>query len=664
MSATSNVSRATMKIEANSVMFELLSSGLYSDKPMAVLRELSTNAVDATIAGGRLGTPCLVHLPTRLDPVLKIRDYGTGMSRDTVYSLYSTMGASSKRESNEFTGCLGVGSKSPFSYTAGSAFTVTSFYNKRKTIYSVFADEGIPSIAELGGFDTDEANGIEVSVPVKVEDIGKFTSSAEKLYRHFPVKPKLNVELNLELGDILYQGTNWKIYNNSNSPVVIMANVAYPIDFQQVRNLSVLTTQGLVIEAPTGSIQFAASRESLSYTDSTIKELTNYNAIVEREITKEIERVVSKYDKNLIELSKALRGLPQTIRRIFAAQHNIKYLDRYTTFEIVHPEFKFKYINNYNDRFNNVNSISSAMLEKCEIIMADNVRAAESISQHLKTQNKTALLVLHKHGKAYYESNAEATKAFKEFLDVIGKPYLISSEESIKLFGTTTKVSKGAVATNLSYRASGFTWEPTRPHASYIRHNSHLVTSGNKGHTIGIPISSRDLCDVNYNKVGTGTIDSLRELLKHLRPTKQLTFVTIPKTHKEHLTNTTDIFTYLKSIVPKRIVCVSNETLNYFSGKEYPMSLNNPYLPKEFSEHLEYIRELHNVTPKFTADKVARLAEEFCIKVELVETEIAEQHKVLHNKYKPLSICRGYEDANIDSLVYLANLIYKETSNA
>ena len=48
-------------------MFNILSSGLYSDKIAAVLREISCNAMDAHIMGGEPDKPFQVKLPTTLD---------------------------------------------------------------------------------------------------------------------------------------------------------------------------------------------------------------------------------------------------------------------------------------------------------------------------------------------------------------------------------------------------------------------------------------------------------------------------------------------------------------------------------------------------------------------------------------------------------------------
>jgi len=94
------------KIEMNAMVFDMLVSKVYTDKVLAVIREWSTNAIDACI-DAKLPIKFDVHLPTVLEPYFSVRDYGTGLSDEDVKGLYSTLGASTKRESNEYNGVFG-----------------------------------------------------------------------------------------------------------------------------------------------------------------------------------------------------------------------------------------------------------------------------------------------------------------------------------------------------------------------------------------------------------------------------------------------------------------------------------------------------------------------------------------------------------------------------
>ena len=93
-------------LQADSYLFDLLTSKVYSNPIAAAIREISTNAVDACIEAGVF--PSIdVHLPTTDEPFFSVRDYGLGMSPEIISDLYSTVGASSKRSSNQFNGCMG-----------------------------------------------------------------------------------------------------------------------------------------------------------------------------------------------------------------------------------------------------------------------------------------------------------------------------------------------------------------------------------------------------------------------------------------------------------------------------------------------------------------------------------------------------------------------------
>ena len=115
-----------ISFEANAVAFYAQISGLAKDKIGYPIRELSTNAWDAS--RGRME----VHLPTSLNPVFRVRDFGPGMSADDMVNVYARLYASTKRGTNESVGGWGLGSKSPFAYLIGDngagSYNVTSYH--------------------------------------------------------------------------------------------------------------------------------------------------------------------------------------------------------------------------------------------------------------------------------------------------------------------------------------------------------------------------------------------------------------------------------------------------------------------------------------------------------------------------------------------------------
>lgn len=240
-------------IQQSSKMFRLLSDSLYSDKVQAVIRELSCNAVDAHIASGNKN-PFKVILPTQANPSFTVRDFGTGLSQQDMEELYTTYGASNKNDSNDFIGCLGLGSKSPFAYS--NSFSTTSYYNgKRLSYIAAMNSEGVPSLNLVAITDTNEPNGLEITFAVKHHDFTEFSNKSKRIFHYFKMKPIVEGGVDASLNDhsyshnnVVIEGAGWKIgrvsnhnhqypssWNGPGSGVVaIMGNIAYPVDSTKI----------------------------------------------------------------------------------------------------------------------------------------------------------------------------------------------------------------------------------------------------------------------------------------------------------------------------------------------------------------------------------------------------------------------------------------------
>ena len=278
----SNVSKVSeFKIKATAHSFKILSSGLYSNKIRAIIRELSTNALDAQTASCQ-DTPFEVHLPTTLEPWFSVRDFGVGLDSDEVTNIYTVYFESTKTHSNAYIGALGLGAKSPFSYTEN--FTVTAIKSGTKRIYSVFINEhGVPSIAEMHAELTDECSGVEVKFSVVNKyDYDTFRFEAQDVFKWFTIQPVIT-GLKVDIPALNYKEKNIvpgvHSMHNSNQSVAVMGNIAYPLSVPEPEkhfgNLSNLLKCGLIINFDIGDLDFAASREHLSYIPSTIANIKN-----------------------------------------------------------------------------------------------------------------------------------------------------------------------------------------------------------------------------------------------------------------------------------------------------------------------------------------------------------------------------------------------------
>ena len=297
------------RIRNSAKAFNILSSGLYANKIRAIIRELSCNAVDSHTAAGKADTPFDVHLPNALEPHFSIRDYGTGLSHAQVTNIYTTYFESTKTDSNSFIGALGLGSKSPFSYTDN--FTVTAIQNGRKGIYTAFINEaGVPSIALMMEEDTDEPAGVEVKFGVNDRyDFNKFREEARNVYKHFTLKPVIsgNSDFTFELVDYeskdIIPGVH-ALKNGSHRSVAVMGNIAYPIELpagSDIGGLNNLLTCGLELHFAIGELDFQASREGLSYIPSTVeaikRKLETLNSALAVVIAREADAISNLWDR-------------------------------------------------------------------------------------------------------------------------------------------------------------------------------------------------------------------------------------------------------------------------------------------------------------------------------------------------------------------------------
>lgn len=295
-------------IKATSKAFDILSSGLYSNKPLAIIRELSCNAYDAHIAAGKDNVPIKVKLPNRLSPTLEIRDEGTGLSHENVLTLYTTYFDSTKQDSNDFIGALGLGSKSPFSYT--DAFTVESCFKGVKRLYSAFLnEERIPAIVLLSEQATDEPSGMSISLNVKDGDHYMFQQAAQSVFRYFDPYPEIyGAQITQTSVKYVLEGKNWKVRDDTtynSTPYVVQGVVAYPLNRDQLeKHLSpaarALLRSPVDLYVPIGDVEVAASREALQYTKRTINNLSNHMENAANElgsvITKEVSEQKTAWD--------------------------------------------------------------------------------------------------------------------------------------------------------------------------------------------------------------------------------------------------------------------------------------------------------------------------------------------------------------------------------
>lgn len=371
---------SSFTIKTNALSFSILSSGLYTDPEMAIIRELSCNAYDAHVAAKNINTPFEIHLPNDLEPFLSIKDYGIGLSDEDIQGemvpvmvedstgelipatddeglprynrtggLYTTYFDSTKTNSNDFIGALGLGSKSPFSYS--DAFEVTSRHNGKKRTYAIFLNEdGIPTIAKMGDINTDEHSGLEVKITIKPEDFYKFKNKTATALMYFPVKPKVTGVINFEFEQLpkyKIETDEWMLSSagrySSSSLIAVQGNVAYRVNSQQVKDkvdydlYEFVNRSHIVMFFDIGELEVSANREEIRYDAKSVEAIVNKLKKINKEFTREVENKIGDINKKywyacieLNKLSNELFNREDAIRSFIKADevHN-KNLKRY-----------------------------------------------------------------------------------------------------------------------------------------------------------------------------------------------------------------------------------------------------------------------------------------------------------------------------------------------
>lgn len=261
---------------------------LYANPLLACIREYSTNAWDSLKQAGII-EPIRVTLPTPLAPTLTISDNGLGLDAEDIENIYSRYGTSTKRDSNEAVGMLGLGCKSALSY--GSQFTLEARKDGVKTAVLISRDEdGAGSMTPVGITDTDEPNGVTVHIPIKASDVSLTAGLAAEFFRYWPQDEVLVNDKPLgHEWDGIWLTDKILLTQQVDKDIVVMGNVPYPLVEGQPAIWQGNYAWSAVCFVDIGAVNFAPSRESLMTTRRTTATLEWLRATVTKEFEKSIQ---------------------------------------------------------------------------------------------------------------------------------------------------------------------------------------------------------------------------------------------------------------------------------------------------------------------------------------------------------------------------------------
>lgn len=327
-----NVQAFSTKQDAE--FFEILSSTLYSNKKLAVVREVLCNSWDANIESGKENKPVIVEIT---DSKMTFQDVGPGIPANMMGEIYCTYGGSTKRHDGKKTGGFGLGSKAPFAYAKN--FTVTTINGGMKSVFNISrgtsATNGVPDLRCMVSVPSKDPSGVIVSIPIQREDREEFEKLVEDLAYMGGMLVKLNertlrrVNYNTELPFILVPTNSLPSHLNAKVDrhgrriqqesdiryFVKYGAVVYPIPQEFVANRAITVEAGaqlirsrnlsVIFMAPPDSIGITPSRETLSMTDKTVATLkdlfTASSAVVKKVLPSVIEAPVPAYQKKITQ---------------------------------------------------------------------------------------------------------------------------------------------------------------------------------------------------------------------------------------------------------------------------------------------------------------------------------------------------------------------------
>ena len=300
-------------IQANRKAFEILSSQIYTYKERAIIRELVCNAYDSHLMA-KTDLPVQIRID-QSNHTLSIIDHGVGMTQKQMEKLYTTYFDSNKNDSNDFIGGLGLGSKSPFCYT--DSFSVISKCKGKLTEYLCFIGETGPQLVLQNQEDCLDS-GFEVIIPLKPEDLRKFIEEAKEFISE--CIDKANIELWIDdkkVDDIIPAYKKFitdNIYSDHRSSygtfTVRMGIVSYIVEKKVLDELateSYITSiiGGNMVDLPIGSLEIAASRETLSLDKKTKIKLVNFVRSEVLALLNKVKKDLSVYKNDIIKARKA-----------------------------------------------------------------------------------------------------------------------------------------------------------------------------------------------------------------------------------------------------------------------------------------------------------------------------------------------------------------------
>ncbi len=307
----------TLDESSKEFIMEMMSTQLYSSPKESLLRELVSNAVDAHTQIGQTKDVEVEYvevnkLTGQFEAQLVIRDFGPGLSPEDFKNTYTKYFKSTKRDTNSQIGGIGIGCKSPLSYT--DSFTVRTIHNKIDYTYVVAkSDSNGIKLFKLHEEPTELDNLTEIVVSLNtIYDKKDFENGIKRQLCYLKgikyigwstdIKP---IKIEYEDQDVVYSPDCPHVLTH-----IILGGVSYPIDWNLIKAdaLGINNSNRIGLKFNIGELKVSLNRETIYYTESTKKAICDKITSVQTKVFKELTDELKK-ETNFITLMQKLSQL-------------------------------------------------------------------------------------------------------------------------------------------------------------------------------------------------------------------------------------------------------------------------------------------------------------------------------------------------------------------
>ena len=340
-----------MNININSLTFKTLVSGIYNKKLSSVIREICTNARDSHISA-KNKDPFYITLNVDNNghvTQISVKDYGTGLNKEEVEKYLCTLNSSSKRNTNDQIGYLGIGSKSPFAVTTSYVYICYKDGEKTDLTFYQYEHQTPHFDIESETYNVEEhPNSVECIIPLidsysLRESIGSIINQLVL----FDIKPTLTINKSNQDLSI----TSEEILPEEIFPEVIEYENLYEIKYQNNSYYSLQQFEELNGQVSVGSILYSLV-QSYYYNQYNFKNINlkyilkfNFNELTFNEgrenivnvqsniltITDKVQNLVEQLNYNKTEILNNISEFfnPDTLNNItFCPEYNRLYSNK------------------------------------------------------------------------------------------------------------------------------------------------------------------------------------------------------------------------------------------------------------------------------------------------------------------------------------------------